>query len=118
MASLWLAILLDLLWRCRRKRFTLAQHAPDASQQHTRYHQAANLVATPLTGSFVGRTVTRNVPRPHGRLDQVMTQMTIRAAAADASMTPRCVRLLDARSQAGVGDQLLRAGEAADRSDA
>ena len=95
MASLFLVILPGLVRRRRRERFTLAQHAPDASQQHSRHHQATNLVASTLTGSFIGRTVTRYVPRPHRRLDQVMPQMAIRAAAADSSMTPRFVRLIN-----------------------
>src|SRR5579863_10493916 len=113
MASLLLVVLPGLVRRRRRERFAFAQHTPDASQQHARHHQAANLIASTLTGSFVCRSVTRNVPRPHRCLDQVMPQMAIRAAAADASMTPRLVRLLHARGQASIGDQLLWALETA-----
>ena len=47
-----------------------------------------------------------------------MPQMAIRAAAADSSMTSRFVRLLHSWRQAGVSDQLLRALETADRTDA
>src|SRR5271167_4373245 len=82
----------------------VTQHLVNAPQEHPRDHQPAHLVATPLGHPLVARLVTRQLTRPHRRLDQVVPQVAIRAAAAQVSVPTSRIRLLNSRGQPGEAD--------------
>ena len=101
----------------RSERLSAREHVPDRGRQLAGELDpgdlAAPLLAEPARGALVAARVARMAGGMGGRLDQRPAQV-LRASLGQRSAAIGRTRLVDARAEAGVGDEPVGAGEARD----